>query len=278
MTFLDAAYQVLRQAGQPLHYAEITARALAANLIDTKGQTPEATMGSRLYGDARRPGSRFRKVGKGTFALAEPRSPGIAQRIADLNQKTRAELHKRLQVMPADRFEALVGELLIALGFDESTVEVTSHSGDGGIDVRGVLRAGGITEFDAAVQVKRWKKNIQAPTVRELRGSLVVHEQGIMITTSGFSKGAQAEAIEPGKARVSLIDGEQLLELLIQYGIGVTEEQHTLLALDEEWWGEVAGDRRAAGQVRNGSRRGGGEGEGLQSKVEIASPQRACGC
>jgi hypothetical protein len=43
------------------------------------------------------------------------------------------------------------------------------------------------------------------------------------------------------RARISLIDGEQLLELLIQYGIGVTEEQHTVLALDEEWWGEVAG-------------------------------------
>ena len=69
-----------------------------------------------------------------------------------------------------------------------------------------------------------------------------MHEQGIIITTGEFSKGAQKEAIEPGKTRISLIDGEQLLELLIQYGIGVTQEQHTVLALDEEWWGEVAGE------------------------------------
>ena len=242
MTFLDAAYQVLKQAGQPLHYIEITTRALTAGLIEPRGQTPEATMGSRLYVAVKRPNPRFRKVDKGTFALTESQPTDIAQRIASLNQKARAQLSKRLKNMPADRFEALIGELLIALGFDESTVEVTSYSSDGGIDVRGVLRAGGITEFNAAVQVKRWKKNVQAPTVRELRGSLVVHEQGIIITTSGFSKGAQKEAVEPGKTRISLIDGKRLLELLIEHGIGVTQEQHTVLALDEEWWGEVAGE------------------------------------
>jgi restriction system protein len=184
MTFLEAAYHVLQRVGHPLHYVEITERALAAGLIDTRGQTPEPTMGSRLYVDVKRPGSRFCQVDKRTFALVESRPTDIAQRIADLNRRTRTELRKRLQNTPADRFEALIGELLIALGFDESTVEVTSYGGDGGIDVRGVLRAGGITEFNAAAQVKRWKKrNVGAPIVRELRGSLVVHEQGIIITT-----------------------------------------------------------------------------------------------
>ncbi|MBU0495131.1 MAG: restriction endonuclease [Chloroflexi bacterium] len=71
MTFLDAAYEVLKQAGQPLHYADITARALAAGLLDPRGQTPDATMGSRLYVDIKRPDSRFRKVGRGVFGLAE---------------------------------------------------------------------------------------------------------------------------------------------------------------------------------------------------------------
>ena len=46
---LDAAYQILKTAGTPLHYAEITNRALAENILDAKGQTPEATMGARLY-------------------------------------------------------------------------------------------------------------------------------------------------------------------------------------------------------------------------------------
>jgi len=178
----------------------------------------------------------------GPGRLCAGRAPARRYRIDALNRRVRTELRKRLLQMLPDRFEALIGELLIALGFDESTVEVTRHSGDGGIDVRGVLRAGGITEVNAAVQVKRWKRNVQARTVRDLRGSLTVHEQGIIITTSNFSSGAQKEAQEQGKTPISLVNGEQLLDLLIEHSIGVAQEQHTLLSLDEEWWGELTGE------------------------------------
>jgi hypothetical protein len=197
-------------------------------------------MGSRLYVDTQRPASRFRRAGRGVFALTPTPAGEIAERIDALNRRTRAELRRRLMSIPPDRFEALVGELLVALGFDEGTVQITSYRSDGGIDVRGVLRAGGIAEVNAAVQVKRWKRNVQSRTVRDLRGSLKVHEQGIVITTSDFSSGAHKEAQEAGKTRISLINGERLLDLLIEHGIGVTQEQHTLLSLDEEWWGEVA--------------------------------------
>lgn len=62
------------------------------------------------------------------------------------------------------------------------------------------------------------------------------------MTTSKFSKGAQAEAQAPGKVRISLIDGEKLLDLLIQHRLGVTAEQYTVYSSDEEWWGDVAGN------------------------------------
>jgi restriction system protein len=242
MNFLDTAYEILKQAKEPLHYSEITRRGLTAGILDTKGQTPEASMGSRLYVDTKRPGSRFRRVRRGVFALAEAQPSDISQRIETINRQTRAQLRKYLMEMSPDRFEALIGELLLALGFDEETIEVTSYGGDGGIDVRGVLNAGDIAEVNAAVQAKRWKRNIQAPVVQALRGSLVVHEQGIIITTSQFSTGAVAEAQAPGKVRISLIDGEKLLELLIEHRIGVTAEQHTVYSLDEEWWGDIIGE------------------------------------
>jgi restriction system protein len=245
MNFLDSAYQILKQVKEPLHYTKITQRALAAGILDTKGQTPEASMGSRLYVDTKRPGSRFRRVSRGVFGLAETQPGGIGQRINNLNRQTRTELRKRLAQMPPDRFEALVAELLLALGFDEETITVTSYGGDGGVDVRGVLNAAGLTQVNAAVQAKRWKRNIQAPAVQALRGSLTVHEQGIIITTSKFSKGAIAEAEAPGKARISLIDGEKLPDLLIRHRIGVTAEQHTVYSLDEEWWGDMAGEPEA---------------------------------
>lgn len=241
MNFLDAAYEILKQAKQPLHYSEITSRALAAGILDTKGQTPDASMGSRLYTDTKQSGSRFKRVRRGVFGLAETPAPGIAQRIESLNRQTRSDLRQRLLKMPPDRFEVLISQLLTALGFEEETIEVTTYSSDGGIDVRGVLNAAGITKINAAVQAKRWKRNIQAPAIQALRGALRVDEQGIFITTSSFSKGATAEAQAPGKTPISLINGDQLVTLLIRHEIGVVLEQHTLHTLDEEWWGDVVG-------------------------------------
>ena len=72
ITYLDAAYEILKKAGQPLHYAEITAQALDEELITPTGLTPDATMGSRLYTETKQEGSRFvRAVGRGLFELAQ---------------------------------------------------------------------------------------------------------------------------------------------------------------------------------------------------------------
>jgi hypothetical protein len=131
--------------------------------------------------------------------------------------------------------------LLVQIGFDESSVQVTSYSGDGGIDVRGILNAGDVTDVNAAVQVKRWKRNVQARTVRDVRGSLTTHEQGIIFTTSDFSKGARTEASAIGKVPISLVNGDELIELMIKHDVGVAKERHTVLALDDEWWDEISG-------------------------------------
>lgn len=249
MTFLDAAYEVLKDAKAPLSYVEITTRALTKKILDTKGQTPEATMGSRLYVDTKRPNSRFKRVDRNSFELADVQSPTIGQNINAINQGVRTELHRRLMQMPPSRFEALIGELLLALGFEEDKLQVTTYSGDGGIDVRGVLNASGVTEMNAAVQVKRWKGSIQAPIVRDLRGSLTVREQGILITTSRFSKGAETEAQAPGKSRISLVDGEKLLDLLMLHKIGVSDEAYTVYSLDNDWWSGIASTPTSDGAV-----------------------------
>ena len=239
MNYLDAAYRVLRWADEPLHYAEIAKRAIAGGLISPEGKTPDATMGSRLYVDTKKEGSRFKRASKGTFTLAE-REHGdeITDQVQHLNRRTRTRLRRLLRDMPAEKFETLVGELLIALGFDETTVQVTDFSSDGGVDVRGVLQAGGITSVNAAVQVKKWQKNVSVSTVRNVRGALTTHEQGIIITTSDFSRGARAEAAAVGKTPISLVNGDDLLELLIEHEIGVEKESHTVLALDDEYWAE----------------------------------------
>ncbi|MCB9150898.1 MAG: restriction endonuclease [Caldilineaceae bacterium] len=242
MTYLEAAYQILLAAKEPLHYADVAQRALDRGLIMPTGRTPTATMGSRLYTDTLKEETRFGRVGRGVFELAQPQASGIDGQVRVLNGATRQRLRDLLGAIPPERFEALITELLIQMGFDESTVQVTSYGSDGGIDVTGIYRATGLTEVNAAVQVKRWKRNIQAPVVTQLRGSLQVHQQGIIITTSGFSKGAQAEATALNKTRIGLINGAELLELLIKHRVGVTEKTLRVIGLDDEWWGELLGE------------------------------------
>lgn len=241
MTYLDAAHTILKTAGQPLHYEEITQRALAQGLIQPSGLTPAATMGSRLYTDTLQEDSRFVRSGKGIFELAQWQPKGIEYQVGKLNQDTRERLYGLLFEMPPDRFEALIGELLIRMGFDENTVAITRHSKDGGIDVTGVYRVAGLADVSAAVQVKRWKDNVGAPVVTQLRGSLQVHQQGIIISTSDFSKGARAEAAAASKSRIGLIKGTELVDLLVRHKVGVHEKNLPVLSLDKGWWGELSG-------------------------------------
>ena len=238
MSFLDAAEHVLRQAGSSaMHYQAITERALSAGLIHTAGKTPGITLNSALSTDIRRredrgEAPRFVRVKGGVFGLA--RVPDdVRHLIVKQNGEVRARLLARVKEVTADDFEELIADLLNNMGFAD--VERTPLSGDGGIDVRGTLVVGDVVSVRMAVQAKRWQTNVSAPTVQQVRGSLAVHEQGLIITTSDFSKGAREEAQSTDKAPMALMNGEQLASLLARYEMmGVERDQQALLTLGEE--------------------------------------------
>jgi len=100
--------------------------------------------------------------------------------------------------------------------------------------VRGTLVVGDVIRTRMAIQVKKWKQNIQAPIIQQVRGSLGTHEQGLIITTSDFSDGARKEAARPDATPVALMSGEQLVLLMVEYGIGVTRVSYDLIELGEE--------------------------------------------
>ena len=130
-------------------------------------------------------------------------------------------------------FEKLAQRLLRECGF--SDVEVTKKSGDGGIDGTGKLRINGIFSFNVAFQCKRYKGQVGAPQIRDFRGSLGTNiEKGVLITTGTFTREAKEEASSEGKRLIDLMDGEELINKLAEYGIGLNEVKS--YEVDEEFF------------------------------------------
>jgi restriction system protein len=236
LSFTDAAERVLtREAnGEPMHYRDITERALALGLVRTDGKTPEHTLYASILEENKRrvrrgETPRFIQHGRGRLSLAEWQHSGLARQIDEHNLRVRQELLGSLKELDPTSFEGVIGELLVALGFED--VAVMGRSGDGGIDVRGTLVVGDVIRTRMAVQAKRWKHNVQSPIVQQVRGSLGTHEQGLIITTSDFSSGARLEAQRPNAVPVALMNGYQLVALMVEHEIGVQRSEHYLIEL-----------------------------------------------
>ena len=57
---------------------------------------------------------------------------------------------------------------------------------------------------------------------RELCGALSVHEQGLTVTTSKFTRDATAEATAPGRAHIGLVNGDTLIDPRLRtFSLGV---------------------------------------------------------
>lgn len=133
--------------------------------------------------------------------------------------------------LSASDFEVLVGHLLTALGFDGS--EVTGKPGDGGIDARGVLNVSGLAQMDFYVQAKRYKigTKISATVVKALRASIPNQAFGAFISTADYQKAAYDVASEKGFPPIGLINGSQLVDLLIKHWNDLPVEFRELLGL-----------------------------------------------
>ena len=238
MSFTKAAIYVLEKFGnkKPMHYRDITKKVMELGLVQTESKMPEATLGAQIIMEIQRKKKqgvqpRFVKYPKGYIGLAKWMGTGLAMQIQQHNQGVRKKLLEQISTMPPSEFEQLVGKLLVKIGFED--VVVTSYTNDKGIDVRGTLVSADVIRTRMAVQVKRWQNNVQAPVVQQVRGSLGAHEQGLIITTSDFAKGAVEEANRADATPVGLMNGEQLVKLLVENDIGIRRTPADLIELGE---------------------------------------------
>lgn len=133
--------------------------------------------------------------------------------------------------LDAGEFEVLVGHLLTALGFEGS--EVTGKPGDGGVDATGELNVFNLAKVKVFVQAKRYAvgTKISASVVKNLRQAIPFGGQGAFITTASYQPAAAEVALEPGFPRIGLINGHQLVDLLVEHWNDIPEEFRERLGL-----------------------------------------------
>ncbi len=156
----------------------------------------------------------------------EKRFASAAVSLVDLYDKYdaqfRSKLLDRLYELSPSQFEHFARQLLTAYGFVQMTV--TQVGKDGGIDGHGMLRVG-LARMAVAFQCKRWEANISRPEVDKFRGAIQGEfEQGIFFTTADFTKGAMDASIKKGAVPIVLLNGESIVDLMIDKEFGVQKK------------------------------------------------------
>lgn len=120
-------------------------------------------------------------------------------------------------------FENLCKRLLTELGLTQ--LRTVGQAGDRGIDVEGHLRVNPVVSFRVGVQCKRYAdgNQITPRQIREFQGALGPFDRGIFMTTSVFTQHAEDQAAAPGYKPIDLIDGERLIELLVERRLGIMD-------------------------------------------------------
>ncbi len=142
----------------------------------------------------------------------------------DLQETLTAELLDAIRNCSPEFFERLVIDVLIKMGYGGSRREAGAalgRSGDEGID--GIIKEDKLGLDIIYIQAKRWDKTtVGRPEIQRFAGALLgqAAKKGIFITTSRFSREAE-DYVKGLDAKIILIDGERLAELMVEYNVGV---------------------------------------------------------
>jgi restriction system protein len=160
----------------------------------------------------------------------------------ELRRTLAEDLLERVKSNSPDFFQRLVVNLLVSMGYGGSLADagsVVGGSADRGID--GIVKQDVLGLEAVYVQAKRYGEVvIGSEIVRNFGGSLLQHKasKGVLMTTSRFSAEAKLAAEQMDK-RIVLIDGQRLAELMIDFGVGVSEDQaYVVKRIDTDYFDE----------------------------------------
>jgi len=125
-------------------------------------------------------------------------------------------------------FEEFVAHLLECMG---CTARVTKRSGDGGVDVIAHMDALGFQPPIVKVQCKRKTGQTSRPEVDQLLGTLGSGEYGLFINLGSYS--GESGQLDRNRAKLRLINGEQLVELILEHYDKLAPRYRTLIPLKQ---------------------------------------------
>jgi len=152
------------------------------------------------------------------------------------------ELLSTIKNISLSKFEKLVIDLLVKMGYGGSIKEaatVVGKSGDEGID--GIIKEDKLGLDVIYIQAKKWDSGtIGRPEIQKFAGALLGKKakKGIFITTSTFTNEAK-KYVTDIDAKIILLDGKQLTELMIENNLGVsTQDVYTIKRIDSDYFEE----------------------------------------
>ena len=159
----------------------------------------------------------------------------------DLRWRLAQDILSRILSCSPAFFERLVIELLVKMGYGGSrrdAGERIGQSGDGGID--GIIKEDKLGLDAIYIQAKRWENTVGRPEIQKFIGALAQQraKKGLFITTSSFSSDAE-DCVSRIEAKVVLIDGETLAQMMIDHNVGVsTVGTYEVKKIDSDYFSE----------------------------------------
>ena len=173
------------------------------------------------------------KRGRRPKAARKERAATVALSADDDKETAKKALLGRLSQMEGYEFEQFIGRLLDSIGFRDT--RVVGQSGDEGIDVQTYLTSP-LLSVKVVVQVKRHRANVGPRDISYLRDRWAHRADKLLfITTSDFTAGAREVAAEDRQKRVDLVNGEQLVEVMVEQQLGIKAEPVLTYHLDEDY-------------------------------------------
>jgi restriction system protein len=152
-----------------------------------------------------------------------------------------ADLLQRLKACSPTFFERLVVEVIVKMGYGgtrQDAGKAIGKAGDGGID--GIIKEDKLGLDAIYIQAKRWENTVGRPEIQKFVGALAQQraKKGLFITTSSFSSDAE-DCVSRIEAKVVLIDGETLAQMMIDHNVGVsTVGAYEVKKIDSDYFSE----------------------------------------